>query len=146
MRWLFHWRKQYFGLWTGILKRSNGLKLKTLISFLQTCSVFLHKMLIDGLESCGLLVIFLSAVCTLILTAPIHSRGSTCEQGMECFLQIWWRNKLIYIWMTWGWVNYQQVFIFGWTISLKIIGVDVSTLTFIISMCETSGLFHFQLF
>ncbi len=32
-------------------------------------------------------VMFLSAVWTLILTAPIHYRGSTCEQMME-FLQI----------------------------------------------------------
>ncbi len=43
--------------------------------FLQICSVLLHKMLTDGLEWCGLLwiiVMLLSAVWTLILTAPIH--------------------------------------------------------------------------
>ncbi len=40
-------------------------------------------MLIDGLEWCGLLVMFLSAVWTLILTAPIHCRGSIAEQVME---------------------------------------------------------------
>ncbi len=44
----------------------------------------LHKMLIDALEWCGLLVdycdVFLSAVWTLILTAPIHCRGSIGEQ------------------------------------------------------------------
>ncbi len=45
-----------------------------------------HKMLTDGLEWCGLLdyywiiVMFLSAVWTLILTAPIHCRGSIAEQ------------------------------------------------------------------
>ncbi len=50
-------------------------------------------MLTDGLEWCGLLVMFLSAVWTLILMAPIHCRAS---DGMT-FLQIWWRNKLIYI-------------------------------------------------
>ncbi len=37
-----------------------------------------HKMLTDGLESCGLA--FSSAVCTLILTAPIHYRASIDEQ------------------------------------------------------------------
>ncbi len=37
-----------------------------------------HKMLIDVLELCGLL--FLSAVFTLIPTAPIHCRGSIGEQ------------------------------------------------------------------
>ncbi len=34
-----------------------------------------------------IIVMFLSAVWTLILTAPIHCRGSTGEQIME-FLQI----------------------------------------------------------
>ncbi len=31
-----------------------------------------------------IIVMFLSAVWTLILTAPIHSRGSTGEPVMEC--------------------------------------------------------------
>ncbi len=43
--------------------------------------LLLYRTLIDGLESCGL-VMFLSAVWTLILTAPIHSRGSNGEQVM----------------------------------------------------------------
>ncbi len=52
-------------------------------------SFLFHNMLTDGLEWCGLLVILLSAVWTLILTAPIHCRGSTGEQVMDAeFLQI----------------------------------------------------------
>ncbi len=47
---------------------------------LQTHSFSLHKVLFDGLDSCGLLVMLLSAVWTLILTAPIHCRGSITEQ------------------------------------------------------------------
>ncbi len=39
-----------------------------------------------------IIVIFLSAVWTLILTAPIHCRGCNAT-----FLQIWWRNKLFLI-------------------------------------------------
>ncbi len=42
-------------------------------------------MLIDGLEGCGLFVDYCDVfICywTLILTAPIHFRGSTGEQGM----------------------------------------------------------------
>ncbi len=39
-------------------------------------------MLIDGMELCGLLVMFLSAVWTLILTAPIHCKGSMGEEVM----------------------------------------------------------------
>ncbi len=52
-------RKHHYGLWTSILASSgDGLKLKRLnvaIFFLQTQSWSLHKMLTDGLESCGLL-------------------------------------------------------------------------------------------
>ncbi len=76
------------------------MKLKTSqwwIYFLQTCSFSLLKMLTDGLEWC---VMVLSAVMTLILTAPIHCRGSTGEQVMECYISLnlfWWGNKLIYI-------------------------------------------------
>ncbi len=62
-------------------------------------------MLIDGLELCWLLVdynsvFFFSAVWTLILTAPIHCRGSIGEQMMWCYISpnlFWWRIKLIYI-------------------------------------------------
>ncbi len=48
-------------------------------------SFLLHKTLLDGQNLCGLLIVmFLSAVWTLVLTAPIHCRGSIGEQ----FLQI----------------------------------------------------------
>ncbi len=48
-------------------------------------SFSLHKMLTNELQSCGLLwiiVMFVSAVWALILTAPIHCRGSIGEQEM----------------------------------------------------------------
>ncbi len=47
-----------------------------------------------------IIVMFLSAVWTLILTAPIHYRGSIAEQVMKPYISpnlFWWRNKLIYI-------------------------------------------------
>ncbi len=129
MRWLFHWRKQYFGLWTGILKRSNGLKLKTLwwISFLQTCSVSLHKMLIDGLEWCGLRWCFYQLFGLSFWRHPFTAEDPLVNK--------WWNATLIQICseeikstsgMTWGWVNHQQIFIFGWTIPLNNIGIDVA--------------------
>ncbi len=68
----------------------------------------------------ALWTLVLSAVRILILTAPIHCRGSTGEQVMECYISpnlYRWRNKLIYIG---GWVNCQQIFIFGWTIPLTV--------------------------
>ncbi len=43
---------------------------------------------------------FLSAVWTLILTAPIHCRGSIGEQVMQWYISpnlFWWRYKIIYI-------------------------------------------------
>ncbi len=61
-----------------------------------------------------IIVMFLSAVWTLILTAPIHCRGSIAEQVMECYIfPNLKNNKHIYIWITWRWVNFQQLFIFG---------------------------------
>ncbi len=82
---LFHWiMDSYFGH-----NICDGLKLVKNIFmmdlFLTNTGFSLHKMLTDGLEWCGLLVdycdVFISC-WTLILTAPIHCRGSTGEQVM----------------------------------------------------------------
>ncbi len=54
--------KHYYGLWTCILSRTNGLKSKPFDGFVS----YKHTVL--------------SAVWTLILTAPIHCRGSIGEQ------------------------------------------------------------------
>ncbi len=45
-------------------------------------SFLLHKALIDGLDYLWIIVMCLSAVWTLILTAPIHCRGSYGQQIM----------------------------------------------------------------
>ncbi len=63
-RWPFHWRK-----------RNYGFALYKHVVFL------LFKMLIDGLGWCGLLWCFYQ-LFGLILTAPIHCRGSIGEQVM----------------------------------------------------------------
>ncbi len=36
----------------------------------------------------------------------------------QIFQFFWWRNKLIYTWMTWRWGHFQQIFIFGSTIQI----------------------------
>ncbi len=41
----------------------------------------------SGVDYLWIIVMFLSAVWTLILTAPIHCGGSTGEQVMLCFMQ-----------------------------------------------------------
>ncbi len=77
----FHLRKHYYGLWTCILARSNVLMVKCLNGFV-SCCFSVHTTLIVALKSCRSLVDycgFLSAVWTLILTAPIHCTRSFGE-------------------------------------------------------------------
>ncbi len=82
---LFHWRKHYFGLSTHILVRSHALKLKCIkddfFSYKHTAFHVTRHYLMDYL---WVIVMFLSAVWTLILTAPIHCRGSIGEQVTYC--------------------------------------------------------------
>ncbi len=84
---------------------------------------------------------FLSAVWTLILMAPIHCRGSIGEQVMECYispnlmktqthLHLECRWVCVFIrfgedtnsstsWMAWGWVHFQLMLIFGRIVPLS---------------------------
>ncbi len=83
----FFTRKRYYGLWTQCIWVKNVLMLD-LFQLLSSPDVNWWTGVV------WIIVMFLSAVWTLILTAPIHCRGSIAET----FLQIWWRNKLILIW------------------------------------------------
>ncbi len=78
---------------------------------------------------------------TLILTAPIHCRASIAERLMQKHIStIWWRNKLITSLMACGWVNYQQISIFGWTILLVNIICNTGfllLLLFLSKQCKT---------
>ncbi len=84
-----------------ILAECNGLKLKCFNDelFLLTNSFCLLKMLIDGLEWCGLLVdycdVFIS--CLDSYSDGTHSHSLVSKWCNATFLQIWWRIKLIYI-------------------------------------------------
>ncbi len=62
-----------------------------------------------------IVVMFLSAVWTLILAAPIHYSGSTGEQfNVKLnFSKSVNMKKLLYIF---DGLNFQQIFIFGWII------------------------------
>ncbi len=81
----FHWRQQYYGLWICILDRSKSLKLKTSwwICFLQTWSFSVHTTLTDGLEWCGLLVIY----CDVFISLDSHSDGTHSLQRIH-----WWAS------------------------------------------------------
>ncbi len=73
-------------LWT------NGFKLKHLndgFAYYKN-SFSLHKTLIEGLESCGLLWCFYQLFGLSFWQAPIHCRGLPWLEAM-----FWWRNKLI---------------------------------------------------
>ncbi len=83
--------------------------------------VVLHHLLTSGSSAVNgcrqssvdylwIIVMFLSAVWTLILTAPIHCRGSIAEQVML--------HSPIHL-KVFGWINVQETFIFGWTIPLR---------------------------
>ncbi len=95
---LFHWRKRYYELWTHILARRDGLKLQRLngfVSYKHTAFGFTRHQLPCLVKqkawwtgvvwiTCGLLW------CFFISCLDSHSDGTHS-------LQIWWRNKLIYI-------------------------------------------------
>ncbi len=71
-----------YGLF-GILGRSEGLKLKCLnrefVSYKHASFHFTRL----GVDYLWIIVMFLSAVWTLILTAPIHCRASIAETVMQ---------------------------------------------------------------
>ncbi len=101
---LFHWRKRYYGLWTRILVRSNGLKLKTAwwICFLKTRNFSLLQMLIDGLEWCGLLWCFYQLFGLSFWRHPFTAKHPLVSKWCNAtFLQIWWRNKLKLLHLGW---------------------------------------------
>ncbi len=83
--------------WFKVLK--NILKIDLFLTNMQ----FLSS---QGVDYLWIIVMFLSAVWTLILTAPIHCRWSIGEQVMECYISpnlFWsvllWRNGHMNEWM-----------------------------------------------
>ncbi len=79
----------------------------------------------SGVDYLWIIVMFLSAVWTLILMAPIHCRGSIDEKMMECYISPNRRRNKETNSSTsriaWGWGHFQQILIFGWTIPFNII-------------------------
>ncbi len=75
-RTLFHWRKRYYELWTLCILVKNVLMLD-LFHLLSSPDVNWWTGVV------WIIVMFLSAVWTLILTAPIHCRASIAETLMQ---------------------------------------------------------------
>ncbi len=70
----------------------------------------------SGVDYLWVIVMFLSAVWTLILTAPIHCRWSVGEQVMECYISPKIMKKQTHLHL--GWPEGKDIFISGWTIPL----------------------------
>ncbi len=79
-RTLYHWRKRYYGLWTRILVK-NVLMMDLVLT--NTKLVSSQEINWSGVDYLWIIVMFLSAVWTLILTAPIHCRASIVETLMQ---------------------------------------------------------------
>ncbi len=78
--------KHYYELWTGDdfkVKPNDGF-----VSYKHAFFYFTRHQLMDwtGVDYLWITVVFLSIFWALILTAPIHWRGTTGEQVMECYI------------------------------------------------------------
>ncbi len=92
--------------------------------FIYKHSVWLHKMLTDGLEWCGLLVVY----CDVFISClDSHSDGTHSLQRIH-----WWTSDAKFLqicsdeetnsstsWKAWEWVHIKHIFIFVWTIPLN---------------------------
>ncbi len=75
---IFHWSKRYNALWAGIY---------LFFIFLQSCSFFIHKMLIDELQLGGLLVDY----CVVFISSlDSHSDGTHSMQSIN-----WWESDVM---------------------------------------------------
>ncbi len=96
---LFHWRKQYYGynlyLWFEV---KNTLMMDL---FLINMQLFISQDINWWTGVVWIIVIFLSAVWTLILTAPIHCRWSIGEQEMLNFYKSVLMKKQTHLHLGW---------------------------------------------
>ncbi len=81
----------------------------------------------SGVDYLWIIVMFLSAVWTLILTAPIHCRASIAETLMQWHISTNLMKKQTHLHL--GWPEDEHIFIFGWTVPLKIL-ISVKCLFF----------------
>ncbi len=101
-RWLFHWRKRYYGL--GILAKSDGLNKNVLVM-----DLFLINAQLSSSQdvnwwtgvvwiTCGLLWCFYQLFGLSFWRHPFTADDPLLSKWWNAsFLQIWWRNTLIHI-------------------------------------------------
>ncbi len=94
-RTLFHWWMHYYGLWTHILAGNNGLNLKN-TRFLSSQDVNWWTGVVW--ITCGLLWCFYQLFGLSFWRHPFTEEHPLMSKWCnDTFLQIWWRNKVIYI-------------------------------------------------
>ncbi len=59
----------------------------------------------SGVDNLWIIVMFLSAVWTLILTAPIHCRASIAETVMQCYISPNLMKKQTHLTLHLGWMS-----------------------------------------
>ncbi len=105
-RQLFHWRKCYYGLWCFSYKQRFEVKNVLMMDlFLTNMQLFTSQDINWWTGVVWIIVMFLSAVWTLILMAPIHCRASIGEQLMLNFSKSVEETNSFSCWMVWGWVT-----------------------------------------
>ncbi len=112
--------------------------------FLITTQLSLHKMLTDGLEWCGLLWCFYQLFGLSFWRHPFTAEHPLVSKWRNAtFLQIWWRNKLIYILDGLRVSSFQQIFIFGWTIPLNESMTSYHTIIHYMKLLMAANLFQY---
>ncbi len=87
----------------GLIFANNSLKLQNVLMmdlFLTIMQLLASEDIMWWTGVVWIIVMFLSAIWTLTLTAPIHCRGSIVEQVMQCYISpnlFQWRNKFVRI-------------------------------------------------
>ncbi len=93
-RTLFHWRKRYYGLWTHILVKN--ILMLDLFQLLSSPDVNWWTGVVW--ITCGLLWCFYQLFGLSFWRHPFTAEHPLLRHWCrDTFLQIWWRNKLIYI-------------------------------------------------
>ncbi len=82
------------------------------------CVLWIMDSYFSHVDYLWIIVMFLSAVWTLILTAPIHCRASIAETVMQCYISPNLMKKQTHLHL--GWPEDERIFNFEWTTPLII--------------------------